>query len=400
MRKNIFRTLFFLFFAATFFSVSGQSAQTYMRDGLQKYRDGNYQAAIKSFQKVVRINSDYPGVYEYAGNAYFILQDFVRAERAYTIALKKKYQNNYRRQNTGIYRQGNISILEPDPEEISASTSAMIYNNRGAARLFQGRKQDAQRDFNEAIRLDSDLKIVQINLQNVREGNYRIDAKGGKSVIERGNNDDSYFNDDSYLRTRKPRDWEGEPEYFGVRPVDNLKSIDIREQRENAVDFRENRARNQGDNGNFITDMFKSKPFESRRVPRKGKLYKSPMVGASSHNYITIESVRITQTSTYVNFKVVNREGKSYFVSLAPKDIKEGSYMITDRTGSRKNTFKMVAVSGIALYPETSRLDPDTAIYFTVEFPKIPDTMGYINIVEGSQQTGHEWNFYNVDLTK
>ncbi|MCB0835059.1 MAG: hypothetical protein KDE26_01280 [Bacteroidetes bacterium] len=394
MSKNIFRTFFFVFFAFAVISVSGQSAQSYMQDGLRKYREGDYVAAIKSFQQVVRINSNYPGVYEYAGNAYFILQDFVRADKAYTIALEKKYQKNLRRKNTRIYRQGNITILEPDPDELSASAYAMIYNNRGAARLFQGRELDAQRDFNEAIRLDSDLKIVQQNLQNLREGNYQIDRLDNNSSSNDRNNTTSRLSD------RGQGGWSGNTDYFGTRPVDNLRSVNIREQRENAIDLREIRAKNQSDDGNFISDMFKTKPFESRRVPRKGKLYKSPPVGATSHNYITIESIRITQSSTYVNFKVVNREGKSYFVSLAPRDIEKATFMITDRTGSKKNTFKMVNVSGISLYPQTSRLDPQTAILFTIEFPKIPDTMGYINIVEGSLQTGLEWNFYNVDLTK
>ena len=398
MSKNIFSILFFFLLAFATISTSGQNARIQMENGLKKYHAKDYQGALESFKKVARINSDYPEVYEYAGNAFFILKDYVNADKAYTIALEKKYQNNLRSGNSGTYRQGNIAIIAPDPSGPSSSDYAMIYNNRGAARLFRGDKQGAQRDFKEALKLDSDLTTAKENLKKLNQGNYQSNPNSGDGGFFGGQGSGSNPNQ----RGKNQNAWEDqEPNYLGARPVnDPNKPVNIRQMKEETINLRENRSRSQSDNSNFFTDIFKSKPFETRRVPRKGKLYKAPPVGASSRNYITIESIRITQNSTYVNFKVVNRKRKTFYLSLAPKDIEESAFMITDRQGSKKNTYKMVDVSGIKVYPQSSPLDPQAAILFTVEFPKISDTMGYINIIEGNKQTGSEWNFYNVDLTQ
>jgi tetratricopeptide (TPR) repeat protein len=395
MSKNIFHISFFLLWVSLALTSSAiaQDADLYMQQGVKKYQNGDYKGALEKFKAVARVNPDHPEVYEYAGNAYFILEKYSLAEKVYTIALEKKYQQNLNSGSPNAYRQGSITILSPNNQGSSARDYAMIYNNRGAVRLFRGDTQGAKRDFKEALKLDSELAIAQQNLQKLQSGNYQSGSNNnGEFVTEFGGN--KRINRGQNIQENQ------EPNYLGIRPGNINKTGNIRQQKQDAIEFRENRKKSQSDDSNFFTDIFKSKDFERRRVPRKGKLYKAPPVGASSRNYITIESVRITQSSTYVNFKVVNRRNDTYYLSLAPKDIEEYSFMITDRQGNKDRTFRMSDVSGIEVYPSSSRLDPQTAILFTIEFPKIPDTMGYINIVEGSKQNGNEWNFYNVDLTQ
>ncbi|TAE55543.1 MAG: hypothetical protein EAZ89_05570, partial [Bacteroidetes bacterium] len=89
---------------------------------------------------------------------------------------------------------------------------------------------------------------------------------------------------------------------------------------------------------------------------------------------------------------------KPYDVSIAAPG-SDDSYFISDRGGSSLN-LKLKSIEGMATYPRTLRIEAKATALFTLEFPKIPDNVGYINLIEGKGTTGNEWNFYGIDLTK
>ena len=53
----------------------------------------------------------------------------------------------------------------------------------------------------------------------------------------------------------------------------------------------------------------------------------------------------------------------------------------------------------MATYPATTPLKPGEEVTFTLEFEKIPDTLGFVNLVEGERQDSEAWHFFEIDLT-
>ncbi|MEL6256175.1 MAG: hypothetical protein AAFR87_29495, partial [Bacteroidota bacterium] len=150
---------------------------------------------------------------------------------------------------------------------------------------------------------------------------------------------------------------------------------------------------------NIFDRLLKPKVFIKRKVGKRGKTYKNPKFLGASQNYLDIERVVITDRSTFVRIKVSNASRDSHWVSLAPKSSSE-AFKIVGRGSNRHKTYKLRNVKDMAFYPNTTELKPNGYQYFILEFERIDDNIGFINIVEGKNQRNGAWNFYQIDLRK
>ena len=387
MKKTAFVLSWFLCLLGT------TLAQNAMTNGRKAYGEAKFQEAIRFFDQAVRENPVNPEAYAYRGNAFFILGNYAAAEADFTRAIEQNFQQSQRAGQTGSYRQNNMVLIDPNPDQVSSGDYAMLYNNRGVARYFQGKVQDAVFDFNQALEWDRSLGEAMQNRQEaiVRGGTAVNPGQPGQPIIQptQPNQRPGYV----------PQD------YRYARPISVPQPVEATVLRENSEDIREDRLEimdlgsSDGDSRGGISALFTPKPFEARRVTSRGKTYRSPEIAGKSHNYIRIDEVQITPEATFVTITVENREQKPYQVSIDGKN-GEGAYYLTDRSGSGRRTFRLRNVTGIETYPRTSAIAPGASLTFKLEFGKIPDDMGYINLIEGTKQTGAEWNFYGVDLTR
>lgn len=379
--KKIFFTLVIFFFIALGSAFAQPHTDVYFENGIAAYQANRYEEALQNFDRVVRSNPNHTEAIEYVGNTFFKMGEYKKAEDAYSRAIEKSYQNNRGTQgNSSVYQEGNLVLMEPNGSSPEYKLS-MLYNNRGVARTRLNEVRQAITDFDEALRINPGLKIASENKEYTKTGKLGNVSRGGEELT--GSN-------------RRVR----QPSYTYDRPISVPRPLDTRSLREKSEEVRAIRTANVNDDGrNSIFDVFKPKPFTQRNVPGRGRTYKEPGVGAASQNYISIENVQITPKSTIIHIKVRNDERKPYEVSISrPKT--EGSFVITNRTGTKRYTLDLIRAAGIEYFPQSTRLDPGAAILISLEFPKIPDDMGFINLIEAGKQDEQAWNFYNIDLTK
>ncbi|GAB4429999.1 MAG: hypothetical protein OHK0039_48660 [Bacteroidia bacterium] len=375
----------FTFFLAWVLAQTSLFAQTNpqndMAAGLLAYKQARFAEAIRYFDLVVRADPAYPDVYAHRGHAYFHLGNYGAAENDLSRAIEQAYAQT-RGQMPSSFQQGGVMLMEIDASGRAGTSHAMLYNNRGAARYLLGQYREALMDFDQALAWDKNLDIA---MQNRRQ-----------TLVRTGQPVDVPVNP-------QPGQEQRLPVYAHTRPVSGPQPRDQRDLRNDAQTLREERLEiiDLGADGTARGSgaLFKTKPFEGRRVPSRGKLYRLPGFEAASQNYLRVEEVRITPEATFITVKVTNPETKPYEVSVAARNL-DDSYYITDRSTSGRRTFRMRDVKGIATYPQKTVIQPGQALLFTLEFPKIPDDMGYINLIEGTKQEGDEWNIYGIDLTK
>lgn len=373
-----YNRFYYLLFTGIFLftpSLFAQPVNASLDQGVLHYQSNRFADAIREFERAKKTDPENPVIYEYIANTYYKMQAFESAENYYTEAINKYYQILKNSRQADIFRDGGLVLLEPGSS--SRTTYAMLYNNRGVTRVKLNKSWEAGRDFEEALSIDPGLTIAKDNL------NFAKTGQSPTSSVPRG---------DNYNRPNGPN-------YTYSRPISVPQPMDQGTKKEQSAVVREERAASVEEGRTSVFDIFKPKPFEKRSVPSRGKVYKLPPVGASSHNYLTIESVHIMPNATLITIKVRNDERKPFDVSIADRNSDE-AFFITDRSGAKRTTYKMKNATGISFYPRTTELKPGESIVFTVEFPKIPDDMGFINLIEGNTQAGQEWNFYNIDLTK
>ncbi|MEZ4825026.1 MAG: hypothetical protein R3C61_01850 [Bacteroidia bacterium] len=375
MNHHRFYYLLFTGMLLFFQTLSAQQPLNQALDqGINYYQNNRFADAIREFDRARGVDPENPVVYEYIANTYFKMQAYESAENYYSEAINKYYQMLKNSRMADIFRDGELTLLEPGSS--SRSAYAMLYNNRGATRLRLNKSWEAIRDFEEALNINPGLTAAKENLQYAKTGQVA-------SNVPRGTNSGNHSG----------------PNYTYSRPISVPQPNNPALKKEASAELRTLREEQIEEGRNSVFDIFKAKPFEKRNVPSRGKLYKLPAVGAVSHNYLTIQRVEIMPNSTLITISVTNNERKPFDVSIADKN-SDDAFFITDRTGAKRLTYRMKNATGIQFYPRTTELKPGETLVFTLEFPKIPDDLGHINLIEGNSQIGQEWNFYDIDLTK
>ncbi|MEL7535003.1 MAG: hypothetical protein AAFN10_27115 [Bacteroidota bacterium] len=382
------RILPFLFLLILFPALNAQNDQAtlHMKRGQEAFLNGQFAEAVDHFNRVIQLKPSHK-VYAYRGNALLIMKQYQQAEKDFSRAIDYYLRTQQHRAPEGGFAFGDMVIIQPGQgEEVPL---AMIYNNRGIARYYQGMAADAVEDFSSALDIDPGLNIAQRNKMAASSGRtpQGINSNRGPNASGTPTGRTPYVN--NYNRYS--------------RPVNTPAPQDRERQFNQTEDLRELRTLEITDEGNSRGGIFGPrvpKPFERRSIPKKGKFYKEPQVKAQSQNYITIDNVKITDRATFIRLRVENREEKPYFISLQ-KPRTPGAFYLTDRSGSQRATYKLRrVVEGVATHPKTTELKPGEPIYITLEFEKIPDTLGFVNLIEGDRQDGQAWNFYQIDLTR
>ncbi len=352
---------------------SAQDASYYLQRGIETYRASRYEEALRLFDRALQTDANSAEAYLYRGNCQFILRRYLEAETDYTSALENSYRA--RPESTGgSYRTEGVTILEPNPQARDREVYALLYNNRGAARYLQGRREDALRDFDLALDFSPSLEL----------------ARENRALVTTGSS--------TRLNNSYPADFGPSRGAALGRPIDPIQWDDVDELQDQAMAIRD--YREDGRLSGFA-GLIQPRPFVKRTVPRKGKVYKLPNVAATSQTYIQILEVTITDRETLVRVAVENKEGKAYYTRIFPPGRPE-SYVLVDRQpdGTNGGRYELLKVDGIATDGTGTMIRPDEIIEFTLTFRKIDDRIGYLHLVEGDLQIDSAWNFYHIDLTR
>ena len=365
MKKLIFLLLPLILLSAV--SAYAQ-LETYMTRGKDAYRKHRYQQAITYFDRVIKENPAYTEVYVYRGLAYFDSEDYLGAEVDFMRALDLAYYA----EKTGRFKDG-----KPYPR-LSERDAAKLHNNRGLALYRLEEYDEAMDEFRTALRLDGSLKIAKENYEKARRLRRDPDA----AARDRGGRYTGIYRD---LRPQLPS--------TVVR--NNRPAVS----REEASRRRGVRLVEQG-----LRDPsrgLRPEKFSRRRIWIGSKVFKNVEWSAASQSYISIERIEINQSSTLVTMRVTNPTIRSADVCIADR-AREGSFYLTDYSGSRasKIRFKGLLGENMTECPDLSKIGSGKALVFVMEFEKVPDDIGYVNLIEGSRMDGNQWNFYKIDLTE
>jgi len=159
MYKILISALFIiLIFNSEIFS---QSSSELVQDGFNNYQNGDYQAAIMSFDAALETSSsEINEAMTETSNENYIRE----AEKNYTRETEKQYTETSTKTYTGISKREKISTetkkYESTPLEYQGDEPAKIYLYRGRTYLQLGNKQAALNDFDKAVSLDPALSEV------------------------------------------------------------------------------------------------------------------------------------------------------------------------------------------------------------------------------------------------
>ncbi|MDZ7624394.1 MAG: tetratricopeptide repeat protein [Ignavibacteriaceae bacterium] len=159
MFKNFISTfIFILVFASISFC---QSSSEQVQTGFNNYQNGDYQAALMSFNAALQSSSteiNEPLAEE--SNENYIRE----SQKKYTDESEKQYMETSSETYTGISKREKISTetkkYESTPLEYQGDEPAKIYLYRGRTYLQLGNKQAALNDFDKAVSLDPTLSEV------------------------------------------------------------------------------------------------------------------------------------------------------------------------------------------------------------------------------------------------
>ena len=159
MYKILISALFIiLIFNSEIFS---QSSSELVQDGFNNYQNGDYQAAIMSFDAALETSSsEINEAMTETSNENYIRE----TQKNYTIGTEKQYTETSTKTYTGISKREKISTetkkYESTPLEYQGDEPAKIYLYRGRTYLQLGNKQAALNDFDKAVSLDPALSEV------------------------------------------------------------------------------------------------------------------------------------------------------------------------------------------------------------------------------------------------
>ncbi len=128
-----------------------------------------------------------------------------------------------------------------------------------------------------------------------------------------------------------------------------------------------------------------------------GKIYENLSIGGSSTNRVSIDKIEIAKEVTIITFSYHNTSHEQVLMRLS-KPGEMGAYYITPADRSKK--YYLVDKDNIAFEPENTLVRPNSYHTFKIYFEPLPESLTSFSILEGApeQQTGKEWNFYDLQL--
>ena len=157
-RSYITVLIFCLAFTTAAFS---QSSSELVQTGFNNYQNGDYQAAIMSFNAALQTSSsETNNAVTEESNENYIRE----TQKKYSDESEKQYMETSSKTYTGISKREKISTetkkYESTPLEYQGDEPAKIYLYRGRTYLQLGNKQAALNDFDKAVSLDPTLSEV------------------------------------------------------------------------------------------------------------------------------------------------------------------------------------------------------------------------------------------------
>ena len=164
--------------------------RAYGSRGMANYDEGQYDAAIKDFDKAIELKSNFPESYNNRGNALNHKGQYDAAIRDYdkAIELKPDYAPAYNNRGNTYYSKGqyDAAIKDYDKALSLKPDDAEAYYNRGNALNRKGQYDAAIRDYDKAIELKSDDAEAYYNRGNAlnSKGQYEAAIKDYDKAIE------------------------------------------------------------------------------------------------------------------------------------------------------------------------------------------------------------------------
>jgi len=159
MYKILISALFIiLIFDSEIFS---QSSSELVQSGFTNYQNGDYNAAIMSFNSALQASSSETNdAMTEESNENYVRE----STKKYTDEAQKQYMETSSKTYTGISKREKVSTetkkYESTPLEYQGDEPAKIYLYRGRTYLQLGNKQEALNDFDKAVSLDPALSEV------------------------------------------------------------------------------------------------------------------------------------------------------------------------------------------------------------------------------------------------
>ena len=159
-------------------SLKSDYAAAYSDRGLAYYGKGQYDAAIKDFDKALSLKSDYAKGYNNRGNALNNMGQYDAAIKDFdkALSLKSDYAEAYNNRGNALNNKGqyDAAIKDLDKALSLKSDYAEAYNNRGNAFNNKGQHDAAIGDYDKALSLKSDDAEVYNNrgIAINRKGQY------------------------------------------------------------------------------------------------------------------------------------------------------------------------------------------------------------------------------------
>ncbi|WP_180274613.1 serine protease [Tychonema bourrellyi] len=188
-------------------AINPKSSLAWYARGLAVLAQDNYVDAVRCFSKAVEIKPDFYAAWRKKGDAHDSLKQYGFALDAIERAIEEAEKQNQK--DFALYWRKGVTLnnLKRDPEAIIAYTKSIEiqphpypYNNRGSVYSDKGDKDNAFKDFNEAIKLDPKFAYAYNNRGSLYsdKGDYdnalkdyneaiKLDPKNAKAYNNRGN---------------------------------------------------------------------------------------------------------------------------------------------------------------------------------------------------------------------
>jgi len=159
MYKILISALFIILnFDSIIFS---QSSSEHIQTGFNNYQNGDYQAAIMSFNAALQSSTtEMNDAVTEESNENYIRE----GEKTYTRETEKQYMETSSKTYTGISKREKtateVKKYESTPLEYQGDEPAKIYLYRGWTYFQMGNKEAALNDFDKAVNLDPSLSEI------------------------------------------------------------------------------------------------------------------------------------------------------------------------------------------------------------------------------------------------
>ena len=142
--------------------------------GLGYLKQGQYKRAKKKLDKAIKFNSDNPSAYHYLAELYRRIDENDKARENYLHALQLDPENQNIKNNYGVFLcdvgdyQKGIQVFDKLLDDPLATGKDSVYENVGLCRLKQGRLNDAEKAFKDALAINPKLPKSLLNLAQLR----------------------------------------------------------------------------------------------------------------------------------------------------------------------------------------------------------------------------------------